>query len=244
MDELIGGPSGAPNDIRFFLHRRIGRAVKGFVRSGFNPLAAAAGFISTPEAPPVRRPPPRTVFARPTQTSAAQKQLGRSVKLGMAVAPSFAPARAPRVALAAPTGGPCIFPMRPDPVTGKCRLFIGDRPGRDVEPLELGPGTPVGEAVMGRFGAALVAGSRIIDRAVCLRGMVLAVDGLCYNRSQIKNSERMWPRGRRPLLTGGDMRAISIASRAASRLTRTAERLQDIGLIKKPIVRKRRKKTG
>jgi len=96
--------------------------------------------------------------------------------------------------------------------------------------------------VMGRYGAALQPGSKIIDRAVCLRGMVVADDGLCYNRSQIKNSERMWPRGRRPLLTGGDMRAISIASRAADRLTRTAVRLQDIGLIKKPVARKRPKK--
>ncbi len=85
-------------------------------------------------------------------------------------------------------------------------------------------------------------GSRIVDRAVCLPGMVVAKDGLCYNRSQIKNSERMWPRGRRPLLTGGDMRAISIAARAASRMTRTAVRLQEIGLIKKPIARKPRKK--
>jgi len=100
----------------------------------------------------------------------------------------------------------------------------------------------VGAAVMGRYGAGLTPGSKIIDRAICLRGMVVGDDGLCYNRSQIKNSERMWPRGRRPLLTGGDMRAISIASRAASRLTRTATRLQEIGLIQKPIVRKRAKK--
>jgi len=38
------------------------------------------------------------------------------------------------------------------------------------------------------------------------------------------------------------MRAISVASRAAGKLTRTAVRLQEIGLIKKPIVRKKLKK--
>jgi len=128
-------------------------------------------------------------------------------------------------------------------VTGQCRIFLGDRPGRDRDPLETGPGLPVGDAVMGRFGAALVPGSKIVDRAVCLRGMVLAIDGLCYNRSQVRNSDRMWPRGRRPLLTGGDMRAISIAARAANKMTRTAVRLQEIGLIKKPIARKPRKKS-
>lgn len=234
MVDMIYGFSAAPNDVRFFVHKRIGRAVRGFVTSGFNPAAGIAAFAApSPQiAPPVRRAPPRTLTARPTQASAAQKELGRSIKAtSAAIRPST---------LAA--GGPCIFPFRPDPVTGRCRLFLGDRPGPDDEPLPIGAGTPVGDAVMGRFGAALSPGSRIIDRAVCLRGMVLATDGLCYNRKQIKNSDRMWPRGRRPLLTGGDMRAISIASRAASRLTRTAVRLQEIGLIKKPVTRKPPKK--
>ena len=88
--------------------------------------------------------------------------------------------------------------------------------------------------------AGLVTGIGRIEGTLC---MVVANDGLCYNRSQISNKERMWPRGRRPLLTGGEMRAISIASRAAGRLTRTAVRLQDIGLIKKPVARKPRKKS-
>jgi len=87
---------------------------------------------------------------------------------------------------------------------------------------------------MGRYGAGLVPGSIIIDRAVCLKGMVLGDDGLCYNRAQISNKQREWPRGRRPLLTGGDMRAISIAAAAGARLERTAKRLQKIGLMKKP----------
>jgi len=230
-----------PNDQRAFFHKRIGRAVKSFVTSGFSPTAAAAGFLSPPprrRAPtrtlPARRPLPRSVVARPSILGSRGKELGRAVKIGVV-------ALAPR-SLSPSIGGRCIWPTQRDPVTGNCRIFIGDRPGLDSTPLEIGPGTPVGDAIMGRYGAALVPGSQIIDRARCLRGMVLGDDGNCYNRKQIKNSERMWPRGRRPLLTGGEMRAISIASRAAGRLTRTAVRLQEIGLIKKPVTRKPPKK--
>lgn len=99
-----------------------------------------------------------------------------------------------------------------------------------------------GEASMGRFGAGLEPGVRSIDTRVCPRGTVLAVDGLCYNRTAIKNSDRMWPRGRRPLLTGGDMRAISIASRAARRLQAKQKQLQELGMLKAPTARRRGQK--
>ncbi len=226
-----------PNDRRNFVHKRIGGALKSFVTSGFSPTAAAAGFVAggrtSQQLLPVRRPVPRSLVARPSASGAASKEFGRALKLG--------PMGTSRtLSLRAPSGCPPL--MKPNPVTGKCEFFLGDRPGRDSAPLQIGPGTGVGDAVMGRYGAGLEPGSRIIDRAICLRGMVLGNDDICYNRKQIRNSDRMWPRGRRPLLTGGDMRAISIASRAASRLTRTAVRLQEIGLIKKPVARKRPKK--
>jgi len=225
-----------PHERRNFVHKRLLGAAKGFVTSGFNPLAAVGGFVA-PTAPGVRRPVSRSLVARPGATSAAQKKKGRALKFNGSMA-----AAVPLLALAAPTAGPCRVPgMRPDPVTGRCKFFLGDRPGPDTDVLELGPGTPVGDATMGRFGAALIPGSRIVDRAVCLRGMVLGNDGLCYNSKGFRNSDRMWPRGRKPLLTGGEMRAISVASRAATRLTNTAIRLQEIGLIKKPVARKRKK---
>lgn len=228
-----------PNDQRGFIHKRLLGAAKSFVTSGFSPTAAAAGFLTAgggrkKEIFAVRRPEPRVLVARPSASGAASKELGRTVKLG---------GTSPTRSFTLP-GGSCPPLMKPHPVTGECEFFIGDRPGRDTAPLEIGPGTPVGDAVMGRYGAGLVPGSRIIDRAVCLRGMVLGNDGICYNRKQIRNSDREWPRGRRPLLTGGDMRAIAIASRAASRLTRTAVRLHEIGLIKKPVTRKPAKKKG
>lgn len=87
---------------------------------------------------------------------------------------------------------------------------------------------------MGQYGAALIPGSHIIDRAVCPRGTQLGNDGLCYNKSQITNKQRMWPAGRKPLLTGGDMRAISTAARAGRRMELATKRLQKMGMMRKP----------
>lgn len=105
-----------------------------------------------------------------------------------------------------------------------------------------------GEAVMGQFGAALVPNVETIQRATCnfpgVRGMVLGADGYCYNKSQIANKERMWPKGRRPLLTGGDMGAITKAARAAKRLQATQGKLQKMGMLKKPSSRPRARAAG
>ena len=91
-----------------------------------------------------------------------------------------------------------------------------------------------GEATMGQYGAAMIPGSQIVDRATCLRGMQLGNDGLCYNKSQIRNNQRMWPAGRKPLLSGGDMRAISTAARAGRRMELATKRLQKMGMMKRP----------
>jgi len=222
-----------PNERRYFVHKRLLRGIGGFITGG--PVAAVGGFLTGDPRPPSRPTLQRTATARPSVRGAFEQESGRGLKFR-----AFGLRSEQRSLVAG--RGPCTFPAKPHPVTGKCTVFLGDRPGRDTRPLPIGPGVPVGDAVMGRYGAALWPGSKIIDRAVCLRGMVLGDDEKCYNRSQIKNSERMWPRGRRPLLTGGDMRAISIASRAANKLTRTAVRLHEIGLIKKPIASKPRKK--
>jgi len=132
----------------------------------------------------------------------------------------------------APSSGPCIWPTRRDPVTGNCRVFLGDQSGPDNQ--------PIGDAVMGRYGAAEVPGSRIIDRAVCRRGTVLGDDGLCYNRRDISNKQRMWPKERRPLMTGGDLNAITKANRAAKRLQGKQKQLQAMGMLKKPSSSRRR----
>lgn len=111
----------------------------------------------------------------------------------------------------------------------------------DVDPNLLSPAeqsVSQGQARMGRYGAGMVPIAEMIRRMDCtfggtVRGLILGDDGLCYNKGQISNKERKWPRGRRPLLTGGEMRAISTAARAAGRLKRTTGRLEKIGMLKK-----------
>ena len=98
----------------------------------------------------------------------------------------------------------------------------------------VGAGFRGGVPVLGQHGAGMVAGSRIVDVATCNKGMVLGDDGVCYNKRQISNKERMWPAGRKPLLTGGQMNAISIAARAGGRLELATKRLQKMGMMKKP----------
>jgi len=98
---------------------------------------------------------------------------------------------------------------------------------------------PSGEAVVGRFGAGIEPDVRRTQIRDCPRGMVLAVDDLCYNRRDLRNSERFWPRGRRPLLTGGEMRAISTAASAARKLQRKQKDLMKLGLLPKPTARRR-----
>jgi len=91
-----------------------------------------------------------------------------------------------------------------------------------------------GEAVMGRYGAALQPAYRNLTVARCPRGAVLGNDGLCYNKRDLNKSERMWIPARKPLLTGGDLNAIARASRAANKMKTQAKRLQKLGLMPKP----------
>jgi len=220
------------NEVRAFLHKRILGGFKGFLTGG--PLGLAAGLLSG------GRQQARHANQRGTPTGTFRNLQGQIVP-EMGASPSPLATREFRLSLAAQrsalagatnpgaTGG-CVSGQRR--VGNLCFDMSAVVPGGD--PFISRASMPTGDAVMGRYGAALVPGSMVIDKAVCIRGMVLGNDGLCYNKSQVRNSDRMWPRGRRPLLTGGDMRAISTASRAASRLERTTKRLQKIGLMKKP----------
>ena len=224
LRSLVGNEGG-------FIHKKLlgiaGGAVKGFITGG--PTGALAGGIKSLTSTP-RPTVSRTRTARPSLAGAQGKEFGRQVKLGsgefrvgngngFAIQPS---------GIVAPVGvhegrGPCLPPLVRNDV-GQC-----------VAPTSpLGARTLVGEAIMGRYGAALIPGSQIVDRATCLRGMQLGNDGLCYNKGQITNKQRMWPAGRKPLLTGGDMRAISVASRAGRRMELATKRLQKMGMMKKP----------
>ena len=236
-----------PSDRRGFVHKKLlGIGKKALnIGVGFVPgLSTARDIISTGRSlfgrPRARATVPRTLTARPSFAGEQGKAFGRELKFGGAEAspPQLTTSRARPIGqplgFDAPpprspfrprqihTGTPCDIPgtvMGPD---GKCRL-----PG---DAAEFGFG--VGDAVMGRYGAALTPGLMVINRSVCLRGMTLGNDGLCYNKGSITNSQRQWPRGRRPLLTGGDMNAISIAARAGTKLDRTTKRLRSLGMMK------------
>ena len=235
-----------PGDARGFVHKRLLKGIGGLVggvsgiASSLVPAIGVArgaigigrGVFGRPAARPVA---PRTTTARPSLAGAQGKELARNLKfpeLG-APAPQALTLPSPRTFGRRPPGiapevGPCPSGTIPDPEgAGFCvspKSQFGK--GRGAERA------PVGDAVMGRYGAALEPGVMIIERSVCLPGMQLGNDGLCYNKGAITNSQRQWPRGRRPLLTGGEMRAIGIAARAGSKLERTTKRLRSLGMMK------------
>lgn len=91
-----------------------------------------------------------------------------------------------------------------------------------------------GEAVMGRYGPALVPAQAATVIRRCPRGAVLGNDGLCYNRKDLAKRDRMHIPARKPLLTGGDLNAISRANRAANKLKAQQKRLQQMGMLPKP----------
>ena len=160
---------------------------------------------------------------------------GRFARAAVAAA---GPVRVPQAAIVAgPGAGPCRWPARIDPNTGECKIFLGDEPGFDD------PSTGAGAAVRGRHGAALEPVREPTITRRCLRGMVLGNDGLCYNKRDITNAERWWPRGRRPLLTGGEMRAISVAARAAGKLETKTKQLRKMGMLK-PLPKRGRIRSG
>jgi len=220
---------GRPNDERGFLHKsRIGRFVGGVVERAIPAVGIASTVVRTIRGG--RGTVSRTQTARVTEFSQAEKNLGRSLKFpeattgqGTMVVSSRGPRAFGGGGGSGRTNGPCPPGMRPDFKSGQC---------------EAAAGQAVGEAIMGRYGAGVLPGSMIIDRAVCQRGMQLADDGVCYNKSQITNKQRAWPAGRKPLLSGGDMRAISIAARAGRRLEGATKRLQRLGMMKKPTSRR------
>jgi len=216
-----------PGDCRNFVHKRIIGGIKGFIRGG--PLGAASGFVSPggrslipqrkPSCPVGHEFNPLTGQCVSLFAAECARGEVRDVNMRCVPAVKFVPTSF--------SGG------------AQDQFIQGTEVGKEQQLL------PFGEAVMGRFGAGLKPAVFSQQRRACPRGSILGApeaDGtsLCYNRSQISNKQRAWPRGRRPLLTGGEMRAISIAGRAAKRLQAKQKQLQELGLLKKPAAPRRK----
>jgi len=177
--------------------------------------------------PPARAVLPRTITARPSLLSANEKEQGKRTKF-------------PEFADIIDTGVGIIRGIRGGNGNG-CDppLIMSDR-GNCIAPTSPRGAELFGaDPILGQYGAGFIAGTQLVDKATCPRGTVLGNDGICYNRTQITNKQRMWPAGRKPLLTGGDMRALSTAARAGRRLEGATKRLQRLGLMKKPAARPR-----
>lgn len=210
---IIGGK---PGDERGFLHKKILGAVGSI--AGILPIPGANVIGTVARTLAGSRTVPRELTARPTAFSAAEKESGRAMKFGNGNG----------------GGDGCVFPWRRDPRTGDCRIFAGERSGPDGNG---GRGTPAMPAMQG----GTEPGIMTVQRSVCGRKMVLGFDGLCYGKG-LSNKLRMWPKGRRPLVTGGEMNAAAIAARVGKRLDNAAAKLRAQGLMK-PLPRARRAKT-
>ena len=212
---------GRLGDERGFIHKRIFGGIKGAIGGILtgNPLAGLAGGIKGFLKDPAQVVPQATRCPPGFFVSAA----GQCTPVG-GLPPS------PRFGGPPPRLPPPII-LQPPPPTGGLLTPLSARGA-------LAPGQ-MGEAVLGQFGAGTE--PEVFDTMVrrCPRKAVLGADGVCYNRGDLRNSDRWWPRGRRPLLTGGDMRAISTASSAAKKLQRKQKQLQQLGLLKKPAARSR-----
>jgi hypothetical protein len=92
-----------------------------------------------------------------------------------------------------------------------------------------------GEGAVGQVGIGAV-NPAIFQETVhrCPRGMVLGIDNLCYHKKALTKATRKWNPGRRPLLTGGELNAISRAARAARRVKGAQKNLEKLGLLKRP----------
>jgi len=130
---------------------------------------------------------------------------------------------------------PCAGPNR-ERINGVCREKVGGVRATLERAIPFGATgfTGAGDVVNGRYGPAYepMADPRVVR--LCLPGDILGDDGLCYSKAQLKNKEREYPRGTRPLGTPGEMAALRKAAAFGRRMETTVKRMQSIGVLKKP----------
>lgn len=129
----------------------------------------------------------------------------------------------------APQDAPtCIWPSRLDPVSGRCKTFVGSQEGPDP-----------GRAVVGGFGLPamvpdIVGSITRRDGSTgpirrCMRTMVLGSDNLCYPKAVLprRSKFRKWRGDVRPAVSAADVKAIRKAAAAKDRVLALAK---DVGL--------------
>lgn len=215
--------NGRPNDERHFVHKKIlgGISSVAGLASGIIPGASLVSGLAGRLAGRGRTPTAISSSV-PGNFGAAFGGAFRARALAVTSAPAL-PACPEGFELDA--NGRCA---RTGLIGAAQRFVPGGKTGfAFAEPDEFG------EATVGRFGAGLQPAVRSMETRVCPRGSVLGIDGLCYNKRDLANRDRFWPRGRRPLLTGGEMRCITVASRAASKIRTKTKQLQKMGMLPK-----------
>ncbi len=231
--QMFDGDRTRPGDQRAFLHKKI--------FGGISKIAGVAANLGIPGAGFARD------ITRGLSGAGAPRSRGLGRRAGapppiQVIPQTFAPTISPTTFPGRPFGGEAggngtgAGPCRPGTVPDPQGRGFCISPRSPFGAQELG-----GDVIAGQYGAGYVATSRIVDVAVCRRGTVLGKDGICY--ANLANKNRLYPRGRRPLLTGGDMKAISRARTAGNRLANAKQDLLAIGMLKAAGPRKRRKKT-
>jgi len=129
-------------------------------------------------------------------------------------------------------GGTGDLPFGFDPA-GECRPgSVMDAGGvcRDLTPdfdtpAELGPVSPLHGPDAHRDHIPAI---RAVRTRMCRRGSVLGKDGFCHPKGTIRNSDREYPKGRRPLGTPADLKAVTVAARFGRRLVSNKKRLKKL----------------
>ena len=200
-DGQMLGPREVPEGIgpSNFVHHRIIGGVTGFFGGG--PAGAVTGFLG----------------GKP-----------KSDLPGTGASYSTFPGTVPTVGPTTPSGQPpCILPFRRDPLTGDCKIFAGTQSGPDPAPgtgvMVHGTGTGLG---MMHHPHAPEQVTKTVRR--CGRGHVLAWNGMCVSKKEIRNSDRMYPKPRRALGTPGDLNAVAKAASFGRRLQGNKKRLKKL----------------
>jgi hypothetical protein len=215
---MIEPGNTAPNDRRGFVHEsRFGRWIgreffgsTGTVPVGYVPPVGGTPLVNEPVT--TKRFPAtahgdlailRGTLYDPTRL---EELIRGGITLARQLLDMGLPAEDP---LTMPTdrADPC-WPLKTDPATNRCSAFIGTRAGADAF-----------QATTGAFGMpAMIPQDNMRLHHTCPKGMVLGEDMLCYPRAVLRRDSRFrkWKPGARPILTGGQRKAIQKAKKAVT----------------------------